>query len=393
MLVVISQNKNFDLKYVCSFPITDVPLSISHPDGSRQRTNKNLLLRKLETMQDRVENLPPVDACLIDGGLLIHSYLAGLGNISSYGNVARGLLSHIRKHFGMANEIHVLFDRYIPHSLKGSERVLRGAQDHPFVIAGSEQRPKQRCKTLLQNGMFKEELAKFLMKEWQKDHYGGIIGARTIVLSHGGNCIRLIFHLSENKMAVDVPSVLQGYHEEADTILAFHASHTQGSLIIRASDTDVLIIILGMLGRNKRDGIPMKNIIMDCCSGNERRYLNVTTIVATLEEKQAGLAAALPGLHAFTGCDFTASFFRKGKIKPYEILEKDTTGTFISFFQSLTLRDEPDQKIADAYVCSLYGMDDVKDVDEGRYKKIVRMTGKFSKVSITHIVTYISYEI
>lgn len=157
--------------------------------------------------------------------------------------------------------------------------------------------------------MFKEELAKFLMKEWQKHHNGAIIGGRTIVLSHEGNCVRLIFHQSENKMAVDTLDVLQGDHEEADTVLAFHASHTHGSLIIRASDTDVLIIILGMFGRNKRDGIPMKNVIMDCCSGNERRYLNVTTIAASLEKKQADLAAALSGLHAFTGCDLTASFF------------------------------------------------------------------------------------
>ena len=112
-------------------------------------------------------------------------------------------------------------------------------------------------------------------------------------------------------------NVFQGDHEEADTLLAFHASHTNGSLIIWASDTDVLIIILGMLGKNKRDSIPMKNIIMDCCSGKEQRYLNVTTITATLEEKHAGLAAALPGLHTFTGCDFTASFFRKGKVNPY----------------------------------------------------------------------------
>lgn len=103
MLVVISQNSNFDLKFVCSFQITDVPLAISHPDGSRQGTKKNLLLRKLEIMQDGLENLPPVDACLIDGGLLIHTYLTALGNISSYGNVAKGLLSHICKHFGMAN--------------------------------------------------------------------------------------------------------------------------------------------------------------------------------------------------------------------------------------------------------------------------------------------------
>ena len=86
--------------------------------------------------------------------------------------------------------------------------------------------------------------------------------------------------------------------------------------------------------------------------------------------KHAGLAAALPGLHTFTGCDFTASFFHKGKVNPYEIFEKDTTGTFISFFQSWTLRDEPDQKISEAYVHSLYGMDEVKDIDEGRYKRL-----------------------
>ena len=384
MLVLVSQTTNFDLKHVCSFPITDVPLSISHPDGSRQGTNKSLLLKKLETMQDGLESLPHIDVCLIDGGLLIHEYLAGLGNIPSYGNVARGLLSHVCKDFWKADETHILFDRYLPNSLKESERKLRGAENHPFVIAGSEQRPKQRCKTLLQNGMFKEELAKFLIIEWQKDHYGAIVGRRTIVLSHGGNCIRLKNHQPENKISVDRPEVLQGDHEEADTLIGFHASHTNGTLLIRASDTDVLIIILGMLGRNKRDGIPMKTIIMDCCSGNQRRYLNVTAIAATLEEKQAGLAAALPGLHAFTGCDFTASFFRKGKVKPFEVLEKDNSGEFIQFFQSLTKREEPDNKIAESYVCSLYGMAALSDVDEARYQKVIRMTGKISKVIFEH---------
>lgn len=30
--------------------------------------------------------------------------------------------------------------------------------------------------------------------------------------------------------------------------------------------------------------------------------------------------SALPGFHAFTGCDYTASFHQKGKIKPCDIL-------------------------------------------------------------------------
>ena len=112
---------------------------------------------------------------------------------------------------------------------------------------------------------------------------------------------------------------------------------------------------------------------MDCCSGNPRRYLNVTDIAATLEAKQAGLAAALHGLHAFTGCDFTGSFYRKGKVKPLEVLEKDNSEDFIRFFQSLTKREEPDQKIAESYVCSLHSMV-LENVDEARHQKVIQMT-------------------
>ena len=32
---------------------------------------------------------------------------------------------------------------------------------------------------------------------------------------------------------------------------------------------------------------------------------------------------ALPAYHAVTGCDYTASFSRKGKIRPLKLLEKD----------------------------------------------------------------------
>ena len=32
---------------------------------------------------------------------------------------------------------------------------------------------------------------------------------------------------------------------------------------------------------------------------------------------------ALPGFHAFTGSDYTASFSRKGKVRPLALLEKN----------------------------------------------------------------------
>ena len=80
MLVVISQKTNFDLEHVVSYPITDFPLSIAQPDGSLLNTTKSKLLDKLESMQDGMTTLPHIDATLIDGGLLLHSYLSAVGN-------------------------------------------------------------------------------------------------------------------------------------------------------------------------------------------------------------------------------------------------------------------------------------------------------------------------
>ena len=261
MLVVISKNTHFDLEHVVSYPITDVPLSIAQPDGSLLKTEKSKLMNKLESMQDGVNKLPHIEATLIDGGLLLHSYLSAIGKISSYGKLARDLLVHVFSSIAVGNEIHILFDKYLPTSLKESERRLRGAEDHPFMISGSEQGPKQNCQELLQNGIFKDQLAIFLLEEWQRDYYGPILGQKTLIVSHGGRCLRIAHNEINCKTTVNYPSSLQGDHEEADTLIAFHSAFVDGSQLIRASDTDVLIILLGMLGREALLGTPLKPVI------------------------------------------------------------------------------------------------------------------------------------
>ena len=62
---------------------------------------------------------------------------------------------------------------------------------------------------------------------------------------------------------------------------------------------------------------------MDCGLDNNRRFIHVTAIAMTLEATKLGLAAASPGIHAFTGSDYTAVFNRKGKVRPFELLLKD----------------------------------------------------------------------
>ena len=130
------------------------------------------------------------------------------------------------------------------------------------------------------------------------------------MVSFGGQCQRYMPDES-NHITVTKPTEYQGDHEEADTLIAFHVANiTERNVIIRATDTDVLIILIGLLGRQRPEIRARMNIIMDCGMGNSRRYINVSNIAAVLEETRPGLPRALPGYHAFTGCDFTSAFYR-----------------------------------------------------------------------------------
>ena len=149
MLVVASENGNLDLKRVIAYPITTHPLALTHPDGGMMKTQKKKLLGKIEKFQDGTSHPTDIAATVIDGGLLLHSFLSVTGPITSYQSLARNLLVNICAYAG--KEIHVLFDSYFPSSIKGSERQMRGTVTTPFIITGTEQRPKQSGNQLLKN--------------------------------------------------------------------------------------------------------------------------------------------------------------------------------------------------------------------------------------------------
>jgi hypothetical protein len=88
---------------------------------------------------------------------------------------------------------------------------------------------------------------------------------------------------------VTSPAHLQGDHEEADTLFTlptFHLANTTASTaLVRASATDVLVILIGILGKQRPEVCLMASVIMDCGNGNNRRYINVTNIADILGKK------------------------------------------------------------------------------------------------------------
>ena len=69
-----------------------------------------------------------------------------------------------------------------------------------------------------------------------------------------------------------------------------------------------MVILIALLGR--RPMLEENKMLMDIGSGNHRRLVDVTEITRQLYILKSGLPEALPGFHAFTGCDFTSAFYR-----------------------------------------------------------------------------------
>ena len=308
-IVCAAQKSVLDLQRLLSYPTIKYPLSLAHCDGSMVKTEKATLLNKLETMQTScIHHMPRRHSLVHDGGQLLHSILSLTNSGASYASIARRLLSAACSE--NASEIHVCLDKYISNSIKGCERQLRGAVDENYNITGPEQAIRQSGKKLLDNGNFKNELARFLLREWGKDNYWSFLSGKTLFASYGGECIQYVPDELQH-INVSKPPHLQGDHEEADTLIAFHVANiTESDIVIRASDTDVLVILIGALGQKSPEARAMTNIIMDCGTGNSRRLINVTNIVENLEQRQPGFSRAMPGYHAVTGCDFTSAFYR-----------------------------------------------------------------------------------
>ena len=227
-----SASDAFDLRHLLSYPITTVPLSLAHSDGTPLKTDKATLTKALESRQDVVfvdANLPPIKATIIDGGILLHESVMQHSK-STYATMARDMLVKVCCHRG--DQIHLLLDKYKSPSIKDVERKLRGqGNENAFTITGPDQAQRQSGTELLKNGAFKEEFASFLMIEWRRDHYGPVVGNKTVYISHGGKCM-MMQNNNDHDLVITEPVNLQSQHEEADALVAFHAKQApEGNIL------------------------------------------------------------------------------------------------------------------------------------------------------------------
>ena len=296
--MIVAQQTSFDLRNVLSYPITKYSSSLAHCDGMHTNGNKSTLLRKLGSFQEE-NDLPVNYVHAYDEELVLYSVLLQTNAEASLASIARNILSTVCS--GKPKKVHLCFAKYVKNSIKESERKLRGAIDSPYAITGSEQIIRQSESKLLTNGIFKNELTKFLLDEWKKDHYYNLCNGKIFLASYGRECYQY-FTNAEQHVFFSEPSCSYGDYEEADALIAFHFANITENVVVRSSDTDVLVILLGKL---RPEVHSTHKLIMDCGIGNTRRYIDVRSIASHLNDKKPGLSAALPGYHAFTESDCT----------------------------------------------------------------------------------------
>ena len=116
--------------------------------------------------------------------------------------------------------------------------------------------------------------------------------------------------------------------------------------------------------------------MFDCGQGNSQRYIDVTSMHLHLETLHNGLSRAVLGVHALTGADFTADFYRKGKKTPFNVLLAAETSDWDHEFGVMSKEgSEVDQKIIESFVCKLYGSS-VQDINVLRLDKLHKLAGK-----------------
>lgn len=218
---------------------------------------------------------------------------------------------------------------------------------------------------MLKYSNYKKALLDFLAEEWKQPTYAPIIGQRELYVGLGDHAW---LYTCESGIVTRQPvSVLRCSHYEADTRVVWHIKHisetntdAQSNVVVRCDDTDILVTLLVHVAN-----MPV-HIWMDVgkSGNNTRRYIDVTLLASHLG---SDMTRALPGFHAFTGCDYTAAFFRKGKVRPLSIMEK---GDFVTSFGMLGESETlPPTVIVqlESFTCTVYGNSRLNSTNEARY--------------------------
>ena len=164
--------------------------------------------------------------------------------------------------------------------------------------------------------------------------------------------------------------------QEADTRIFLHCNHASArfrEVIIHTPDTDVFVLALGF-ARSLTFELFIKTGVKD-----KNRIISISQIIDKLKgtydfQESEIIIQSINEFHAFTRCDTTSAFWRKGKVHPLHLMLKNAE--FMTTFAELGNNWEIDEisllsKI-EVFVCAMYGCTSCNSVNKLRYASILQ---------------------
>jgi len=129
----------------------------------------------------------------------------------------------------------------------------------------------------------------------------------------------------------------------------------KSKILVKTADTDILVILLGNLHKFPNLQIWLANSTSKKGKNKDEICINCTDLWIKLGPT---LCLALPAFHAFTGTDYTAAFFNKGKVRPFNIFVKHPKiqQVFATLTNANDIFDEDKIEVVQEFTCCMYGI-------------------------------------
>jgi len=269
------------------------------------------------------ENVPTVkpQAVIIDGAALIHKLRPDHSLHRKFEDYALKLFLPYIEHMleqDNCTRVDVVWDKYLPDSLKGSMRIKRGSGTRRRVEPHNSIPPN--WENFLREEKNKEELFRYLATTVVK---GKVPHGKDIVSTYSDSVISFTVR--------DRPSLVPCTQEEADGRLLLHVADcvVDGSreILIKTVDNDVAVLAISHYQQ-----LNIQELWVEIAAGKQKHLIGAHTLVERLGEDKA---RALIGFHAFTGSDCTSACVGRSKKTAWTLSRPVTSTGLDSAMQQL----------------------------------------------------------
>lgn len=321
--------------------------------GQLRQGNKADLLKCFEQITTEPQGSPEVQAKVFDGAAVVH--LLPPKGCRTFKDYAENVfVPYIWNQLHCASRVDIVWDRYIPDSLKQQSREHR-AHSKPLVrqrVQSHSPIPGNWLSFLRVNEN-KSELFEYLSGCVEQTEFGD----KVVVSTRDQDAV--------SSSEVNLEYLQPCTHEEADSRLILHAANCASSgynqVCIRTVDTDVVVLAVAYV-----ETMNLTELWLAFGTGKHFRYIPAHEISKSIGPLQS---RTLPIFHAFTGCDTVSYFLGRGKRSAWEAWQAcpEISGAFLQLMCRPADVSDDILKAAERFVIVMYCRTcPLEQIDEAR---------------------------